>query len=873
MTGTGNAVNTKLKILLIEDNAGDAELFREMVSGCGGSCELEVAGRLAAGLSVMAASRFDAVFLDLQLPDSSGIETLKRFQEKMPDIPVIVITGTADGDLASSAIALGAQDYLVKGRIENEILYRSVLYSIERKRNEVAVRERRELGDALNRLDNLIHSTLDFDTILERIVAGAARAIGAEAAAIGLFEQEYYVMKSVYNLPKELAGRRVPSREMKGIFHAATVRDAVAFNDAFCDVRLNREMISTLGIQSMMVAPFIARGAVLGAVSFLNLSARFTFGALHLDFARKLSFSISTALENARLYDALKESERVSRTRLSQLQAVYASAPVGLCFVDRALRYVNINERLAGLNGMPAAEHIGRRIREVLRAPVADMIEPYFLGVIRTGNAVENVELQGLAGNSPEVGGPRYWLCSYYPARDAAGGIVGVHSVVQEITARKKMEEEIRHLANHDALTGLPNRRLFVELISLETAQSRRHAAKMAVFFLDLDRFKNVNDTLGHEAGDELLKIVAAGLRKTVRSSDTVARIGGDEFNIIVPDVLRPQDIADVARKILDYFAKSFVIAGQELHITASLGISVFPDDSEEIDGLLRFADIAMYHAKEQGRNNYQFYNPEINTRSLERMRLESRLGQSVERGELFVHYQPQVSIRTGKIVCAEALVRWRHPEMGMIDPVRFIPVAEEAGVISEIDEWVLRSVSQQVAAWLEAGVPVSCTTVNLSARLFENADLVRTIARILEEARMPSRYLDIEITESIAMSNVERTALRLKELAAMGIHISIDDFGAGYSSLAYLKKLPIDRLKIDRSFIQDITADPDDRTIISAVTAMAHNMKMRVLAEGVETEEQLSFLRTTGCDEMQGFLFSRPLPADDFRDLLVAGR
>ena len=242
---------------------------------------------------------------------------------------------------------------------------------------------------------------------------------------------------------------------------------------------------------------------------------------------------------------------------------------------------------------------------------------------------------------------------------------MGVNAVVQEITARKKMEEEIRHLANHDALTGLPNRRLFLELISLEIAQSRRHGTKMAVFFLDLDRFKNINDTLGHEAGDELLKMVAAGLRRTVRSSDTVARIGGDEFNIIVPDVVRAEDVADVARKIVDYFGRSFVIAGQELHITASLGISVFPDDSDEIDGLLRYADIAMYHAKEQGRNNYQFYNPEINTRSLERMRLENRLGQSVERGELFIHYQPQVNIRTGKVVCAEALVRWQPSRTG----------------------------------------------------------------------------------------------------------------------------------------------------------------------------------------------------------------
>ena len=861
-------MHAMLKILLIEDNAGDAELFSEMVGNCQGNCSLEVADRLTAGMKLLDEDRFDAVFLDLGLPDSAGIDTLRTLQEHTADVPVIVLTGLADGELASSAIAMGAQDYLIKGNIEGGVLYRSVLYSIERKRNEVSIRERKELSDALNRLDNLIHSTLDLDAILSRVVGGAARAIGVEAAVIGLLQNDFYIIKSVHNMDESLVGRFVQSREMQGIYHASLVRDVVSFSDAGNDGRLNRDMVASSGIRSMMVAPFISRGMVLGAISFYSLSRPFLFRDVHLDFARKLSFSISTALENARLYEALRRSDSLSRARFAQLQAVYATAPVGLCFVDTDLRYVHINERLAELNGRLPDQHLGRTVGEVLPAELADLVVPYYRTVLDTGKAVENVELKAIRGTA--AGDERHWLNSYYPVTDPDGRIMGVNAVVQEITARKKMEEEIRHLANHDALTGLPNRRLFLELITLELAQARRHGSKMTVFFLDLDRFKNINDTLGHEAGDELLKQVADGLRSTVRSSDTVARIGGDEFNIIVADVTRAEDAADVARKIVEYFGRNFLIAGQELHITASLGISVFPDDSEEVESLLRFADIAMYHAKEKGGNNCQFYNPDINTRSLERIRLENLLRASVERDELVVHYQPLVDIATNRMVCAEALVRWEHPAMGRIEPAQFIPLAEESGFITNIDEWVLRTVCGQLNRWRRAGLPAFRVTVNISARFFENSALVPTIARILQETNVPPQYLDLEITESLAMSNVERAAARLKELAGMGIHISIDDFGTGYSSLNYLKRLPIERLKIDRSFVKDITTDPDDRTIISAVTAMAHNMKMKVIAEGVETEDQLAFLKSAGCDEMQGFLISRPLPAGEFADILL---
>lgn len=448
-----------------------------------------------------------------------------------------------------------------------------------------------------------------------------------------------------------------------------------------------------------------------------------------------------------------------------------------------------------------------------------------------------------------------------------------------EIEERRQTEQElwesrekIMHLAHHDALTDLPNRRLFMDLFTIELAQARRNRRRLALLFLDLDRFKEINDTFGHDAGDELLKEVSKRLKASIRESDVAARIGGDEFNIILTDITRSENITSAMRKIMDSLERPFVIAGYELHVTVSIGISVYPDDSDQMDTLYRYADIAMYHAKEGGRNTFQYYNPDINNRSIEKIKFESYLRQAIARGEFVVHYQPQFDIKKKSIVCAEALVRWQHPELGMLEPKRFITLAEETGLINSIDEWVLKTACSQVKAWLDSGLLPVCITVNLSAREFRSPGMADNVSRILKETDLPANYLDIEITESLAMSNIEHTIAQLNELTARGIRISIDDFGTGYSSLSHLKRLPVQKLKIDQSFIRDIVDDPDDRAIINAVTALAHSMKIKVIAEGVETEGQLSFLRETQCDEAQGYLFGRPVPADEFRDLIAAG-
>jgi diguanylate cyclase (GGDEF)-like protein/PAS domain S-box-containing protein len=440
-------------------------------------------------------------------------------------------------------------------------------------------------------------------------------------------------------------------------------------------------------------------------------------------------------------------------------------------------------------------------------------------------------------------------------------------------TERKRLEEEILHMVHHDTLTGLPNRRLFMDIVNLELAQARRTRRKFGLLFLDLDRFKDINDTFGHTAGDELLKEASRRIKGSIRESDAVARIGGDEFNVILSDIARSEDISSVAGKIMDSFKKPFHVSGHTLRITTSIGISIYPDDSDDIQSLFRYADIAMYHAKERGKNAFEFYNPAINILSVERLNFENLLRQTLVRKELAVYYQPQVSVRTGQVVAAEALVRWNHPERGLLESRQFVAAAEDIGFITAIDTWVLRTACAQFSAWINDGHPDLCVAVNLSTRIFQNRDILDMVAGTLRETGLAPDRLEIEITESVAMDDIEHTVTVLKELVNRGIGITIDDFGTGYSSFNYLKRLPIQRLKIDQSFVRDIATDPDDRNIIHAMTAMAHNMRISVVAEGVETGEQLSFLAEAECDEAQGYFLNKPLSAEQFEKLIVANR
>jgi diguanylate cyclase (GGDEF)-like protein len=437
---------------------------------------------------------------------------------------------------------------------------------------------------------------------------------------------------------------------------------------------------------------------------------------------------------------------------------------------------------------------------------------------------------------------------------------------------RRRAEATFQRQASHDVLTDLPNRTLFKDRLTLALAHANRYRNMLAVVFVDLDRFKNIIDTLGPAVGDRLLQGVAERLGSCLEEGDTLARLGGDEFVILLPRLQRADKAVKVAQSVLEVLKPVFMFNGHELHITTSIGISLYPYDGTDVDTLLKNADTALYRAKEQGRNNYQLYTPAMNARAFERLAMENSLRKALERGQFLLHYQPQVDVQTGRIVGMEALVRWQHPDLGLVFPAEFIPLAEETGLIVPLGEWVLHAACAQTKIWHKAGFPQLFVSVNLSARQFQHQALADTVARVLRETELDPHTLELEITESIAMQNADFTNVILRHLKDMGVGIAMDDFGTGYSSLSYLRKFPIDTLKIDQSFVRDLSTDPNDAAIANAIIVLAHSLKLKVVAEGVETVEQEAFLKAHHCDKLQGYLFNRPLTAIQFEQLLFQG-
>ncbi len=455
---------------------------------------------------------------------------------------------------------------------------------------------------------------------------------------------------------------------------------------------------------------------------------------------------------------------------------------------------------------------------------------------------------------------------------------------IQDITENKAAEQRIHQLAYFDRLTQLPNRQRFLDNLSVALEHASRTGRMVGVLSLDLDQFKRINDTLGHGVGDRLLVTVAQRLRESVRGRDpitrllpgedsTLARLGGDEFCVLLGDMNSFQDAAKVARRILDVVQRPLEVDGHELFTTTSIGVALYPMDGQDADTLIKNADAAMYFAKSQGRNNYRFYGKEMNSRALERLALESKLRRALDRNEFELHYQPKLDLRTGTVAGVEALIRWHQPEIGMIPPMDFIPLAEDSGLIVAIGEWVLMQAASQAQQWSAMGLPPMHVAVNIASPHFQQPGFVDFVARVLRDTGLAPERLELEVTESMLMDDRATTLDTLKRLKAMGLRLSIDDFGTGYSSLAYLKQFPVDTLKVDRSFVKDMPDAGDDAAIASAIIAMAHSLRLEVVAEGVETEAQLAFLRERGCEYVQGFLISRPVPADQIIRLLPAPR
>lgn len=545
----------------------------------------------------------------------------------------------------------------------------------------------------------------------------------------------------------------------------------------------------------------------------------------------------------------------------TMFRTTMAAAQVGI-FVLQDQRFKFVNPFLAGLLGYSEEELIGRM------GPL-DVVTSEYHGLL-----VEKMALH--AAGSP---GPAYELeivrkdGSHFPAT-----ILGAPALIDgrpasvgtllDISVQKAAEQRIRELADYDVLTGLPNRRLLRERFVQLVAAAERDKEELAVIFLDLDHFKRVNDSLGHSVGDDLLCEVARRLDSVVRRVDTLARLGGDEFIFAMPG-FHSAAAADVARRLIDVFSRPFEVGGHELTVTPSLGISIFPHDGYDLETLLRNADTAMYQAKEIGRNAFRFYSSEMNSKSLDRLLMESNLRRALSQNEFVLHYQPLVNLESGLIVGVEALIRWLHPELGLIMPDRFIHIAEETGLINPIGDWVLCEACRQAQARVEQGLPAMAMAVNVAPVQFRQSGFIEVVAGALATSGLEPGRLELELTERTVMHDADINMGTLSALHRMGVELSLDDFGTGYSSLAYLKRFPVGKLKIDRSFVNDLETDPDDWAIASTIVSMGRSLRMTVLAEGVEKAEQLALLRKMGCDMAQGFLFSRPVSAEGMADML----
>jgi diguanylate cyclase (GGDEF)-like protein/PAS domain S-box-containing protein len=604
------------------------------------------------------------------------------------------------------------------------------------------------------------------------------------------------------------------------------------------------------------------------------------------DFLRKpyatdeLMIAINNALNEKKLEKhnkliqrQLRESERLHRYLVN-------TSPDIIYILDRDGHFTFINERIETLLGYESKELVGKHYSILVHQNDVEVAR-YVFNERRVGDrASRNVELRLKCKDDSSK---RFFETRTLPIELSSMGIyqnedeprkktyLGTYGVARDITERKIAEDTINFQAYHDLLTNLPNRALLRDRLSLAISQAKREEEMLAVMFLDLDRFKNINDSLGHVVGDELLQQVSNRLKGCVREGDTLARFGGDEFTLLLPKIARgKEDAIKIAEKINEVLKDPFDIEDNELYVSASIGIAIYPRDGTNMDSLIKHADIAMYHVKDTGKNNYKFYSNDMTTPYFQNLSLETGIRRALDNDEFHLMYQPQINIKTGEIVGVEALLRWEHPEHGSITPAEFIPFAEETGMIVEIGHWVLRNACAELKRWRDAGLPEIRMSINMSARQLAEKTIVKHVSGVLRDFGIPGHCLEIEITENTIMNDMDSVVHKLKELSKKGVYIAIDDFGTGYSSLSYLHKLPIQTLKIDRAFIKEVNMKHSHNSIINTIVAMAKGLNLNVIAEGVETQQQLEYLQEIDCSEAQGFLFGKPLAADVISQLLI---
>jgi diguanylate cyclase (GGDEF)-like protein len=787
----------------------------------------------------------DLMLLDIRMPGMDGYDVLRRLKAnpRTADIPVIIVTGSLEAADEAKGLKMGAADYISKP-FNPDLLRLRVLTQLElrRYRRKPALRPAGVDGAPQGYFSLLI-----VDDVAENI-----------HELVSALSDEYRIMVA-NNGPKaiELAQGPTPPDlvlldvvmpEMDGYEVCRRIKSTEAGN---------RIPVIFLSVVNESVEK--VRGFSIGAADYITKPFD-----IH-EVRARIRSHLELSLLQRFFEQTVTQRTATLRETMSQLQATLDAIPDPLFEVDLDGRCWNAHAPREGLRVAPTEQLIGELISKVLPPEVMEI----FMAALREANETgwslsEQFELalpQGRSGFELSV------------SRKSATASADARFIVlfRDVTARKRAEERIQFLSNFDSLTRLPNRDLLRDRTQLVLASASRANSSVALMYINLDRFKLVNDSLGHSAGDQLLREFSERLPGHLHADDTLCHQGGDEFILLLPNT-NVETAAHTARRMLDVIAQPFTINDRRLTLTASIGVAVFPHDGDNFEQLAQAADAALYRAKQSGRNTLQFFTRQMHEQAHEVLQVESELRQALERGEFLLHYQPQVDAKTLRIIGAEALIRWQHPKKGLVPPGRFIPIAEESGLIIDIGEWVLQTAIRQIVDWQTAGLPVVPVAVNLSVAQFRQDTFYETVAQALRAANLNPAMLELEVTEGIAIENSQRTIAVLERLHALGVALSIDDFGTGYSSLNYLKRFNIDKLKIDQSFVRDLGSGAGDTAIVTAIIGMAKSLGFGTIAEGVETQEQLDFLREKECDEIQGYLFSKPLPAQTFAQLLRNG-
>lgn len=844
-----------IKVLILDDVEIDAgALISELNRGGYDTTWRRVVTREAM-LMALDDEDWDIITSDYDMPFFTADDALKVLKESGREIPFIVVSGMISMGRAIPLVKAGAYDFVGKLEISR------LVPSVERALKQAAgVKERRAAAEALRENEERYRGLVETSNDL---------IWSADADGNWTFVNRKAVESIFGYEPEEMIGRPVTELADK-----ARVKDGT---DAFAAIRGGSESVDydTVYVNKdgsavhMNFKAMPIRDEEGNIVGITGTARDMTARIKAEEELRKARDELEIRVEERTkdLTAEIAERKKAEEQLRLAAQVIYATSEAVL-ITDAEFRITAINPAFTKITGYTEDDIVGK-IPHLDDSIGGD--DPLYSQMWR---AIEEHEhWEGEFWNKRKNGEDYAVRASISTITDEDGAVMQYAALISDITERKVAEEKVRYQANYDELTGLPNRSLFLDQLGQSLNRMDRTKKDMALMFIDLDRFKWVNDTLGHDAGDDLLCQVAARMKECIRRVDTVARLGGDEFVIILQEISKAEDTVDIAEKVIEQISRSFTLGRKEASIGASIGITVAPVDGKDSNTLLRNADLAMYAAKKAGRSTYKFFTPEMNDQALSRANMETELRQALDEDELVVYYQPIADLESGRVSYAEALVRWNHPQRGLVFPDEFISLAEETGLIVGIGEWVLRSACAQAKAWQDKGQQHGFSvSVNLSSRQLQQGLSIETVASILSETGLPAERLTFEITESQIMEDADQAIIWLNAIKKMGVRLSIDDFGTGYSSLSYLKRFPIDTLKIDRSFIRDMTTDPDDASLVEAITAMARSLKLKVIAEGVETKEQLDQLRALGCDLIQGYFFSKALSAEEFGSLLEKG-